>query len=311
MDSISTVKAIAAGASLLPLLQAAPWAGEIAAVFHRSILCTAPNHRLLHLHTGPQLVSPFSLRIEADWATVFAEAPPVQGMPVRKIGSALDIAEHIHLSLHEVTSYQSPSCLMSDIEPAAVRTAWQVLRAHGRVSGLDKLPGIQRIVIAMHQALVGGNSAPMLEAARRLIGLGPGLTPSGDDFLVGCLRGLWLMCWNEPAACQTLNRLRDALLPNLETRTTRVSAEFIRYALGGAFAEVLDLAALSLLARSRPQVVRSAVGRLLAQGETSGSDTTLGLLTCVGALLSTPDGEPRREWHAAPSTPSASAATRG
>jgi hypothetical protein len=311
MDSISTVKGIAASASLLPLLQAAPWVGEIAAVFHRSILCTAPNRRLLHLHTGPQLVSPFSLRIEADWATMFAEAPPVQGMSVRKLGSALDIAEHVYLSLHEVISYQSPSCLMSDIEPAAVRTAWQVLKAQGRVSGLDKLPGIQSIVIAMHQALVAGNSAPMLEAARRLIGLGPGLTPSGDDFLVGWLRGLWLTRWNEPVACRLLDRLRDALLPNLETRTTRVSAEFIRYALDGAFAEVLDVAALSLLGRSQPQVVRSAVGRLLAQGETSGSDTTLGLLTCLGALLSTPDGEPGQECQAAPSIPSASAATRG
>jgi hypothetical protein len=310
MDAIITAKVIAASTDILPLLQGAPWAGPITAVFQRSILCTAPDKRLLHLHSGPQLVSPFSLRIQGDFATVRRKGRLVQGMPVRMIGSAIEIAEHVHLRLDEITAYQSPRHMQADIDPEAVKRAWQVLRTHGRPGGFERLPGMHAPVTEIQQAIAGGDEAQMLEAARGLIGLGPGLTPSGDDFLVGCLRGLWLIRRNERARRQRLDRWPTALLPDLDECTTRVGAEFIRYALQGAFAEVLDQAALSLLIPSHPQTVQSAVGRLLTQGETSGTDTALGLLRCLETLLAIPDREPRHEWQDAPATfASMSAAT--
>ena len=105
--------------------------------------------------------------------------------------------------------------------------------------------------------------------------------------------------------------LADALLPDLDARTTRVGAEFIRYALDGAFAEVLDQAALSLLDASHPLVVQSAVNRLLAQGETSGTDTMLGLLRCLEALLPSFDPEPCHQGQDAPSPMRSSVAMRG
>jgi len=223
-------------------------------------------------------------------------------MLVRKIDHTIAITENIHLRLDRTTYYQSPRHLLGDVEPEAIRHARQILRLYGRVGGFDKLPGAQTIGGTMHQALADGNAAQMLEATRYLIGLGPGLTPSGDDFLVGCLRGLWLIRRHAPVAGQTLDRLRDGLLPNLDARTTRVGAKFIRYALEGAFAEVLDQAALALLSPSHPQVLQSAVSHLLAQGETSGTDTMLGLLMCLEALLSIPDCEPRHEWQDAAAT---------
>ncbi|MGH8070852.1 MAG: DUF2877 domain-containing protein [Candidatus Entotheonellia bacterium] len=310
MDAIITANVIAASAGVLPLLQAAPWDGSIAAVFQRSILCTAPDKRLLHLHSGPRLVSPFSLRIQGDFATVRQEGRLVQGMPVRKSDSAIEIAEHVHLRLDAITSYQSPSHMLAGIAPEAVRMAWQVLRTHGRPGGFERLPGIHALVTMIQQALADSDDAQMIEAARGFIGLGPGLTPSGDDFLVGCLRGLWLIRRNERATRQRRKRWRTALLPDLDECTTRVGAEFIRYAIHGAFAEVLDQAALSLLIPSHPQMVPSAVGRLLTQGETSGTDTALGLLRCLETLSSIPDREPRHEWQDAPATfSSMSAAT--
>jgi hypothetical protein len=310
MDAIITANVIAASTGVLPLLQAAPWRGSISAVFQRSILCTVPDKRLLHLHSGPQLVSPFSLRIQGDFATVRHEGRLVQGLPVRMIGSAIEIAEHIHLRLDEITTYRSPRHMLAQIEPEAVRMAWQVLRTQGCPGGFERLPGMHAPVTMIQQALADGDDAQMIEAARGLIGLGPGLTPSGDDFLVGCLRGLWLIRRNERAMRRRLDRWRTALLPDLNECTTRVGAEFIRHALHGAFAEVLDQAALSLLIPSHRQMVQSAVGRLLTQGETSGTDTALGLLRCLETLLSIPDREPRHEWQDAPATfSSMSAAT--
>jgi hypothetical protein len=311
MGSMVTMDVIAASAGLEPFLQAAPWEGQIAAVFDRSLLCTAPDEHLLHLHMGPHLASPFSLRIEDDFAKLLHAIPFVQGMPVRKMGLTIALTEDVHLRLHRTTYYQSPRHLSVDVAPEAIGHARQTLRLYGRVGGFDQLTAAQTIGSTMHQVLTDGDAAQMLEATSQLIGLGPGLTPSGDDFLVGCLRGLWLIRSNAAGAAQTLDRLRDVLLPDLDARTTRVGAAFIRYALEGAFAEVLDRAALALLAPSHPRVVQAAITRLLAQGDTSGTDTMLGLLTCLEALLSSLNREPRHKRQDATTTFTPSAAIRG
>jgi hypothetical protein len=311
MGSMVSLNVIAASAGLQPLLEAASWEGQIAAVFRRSLLCTTPNGRLIHLHTGLRLTSPFSLRIEAGLANVLRATPFVQGMPVRKGGHTVVIAEAVHLRLHRATYYRPAGHPSGDVEPEAIRHAHGILELYGRVGGFDRLPGVQTIGRTMRRALADRNAARLSETAHQLIGLGPGLTPSGDDFLVGWLRGLWLMRKNTPGVCQMLDHLRHALLPDVGARTSRVGAEFIRYAMEGAFAEVLDRAALALLAPSRPRVMQSAVSRLLAQGETSGTDTMLGLLTCLEARASSPDHEPYHAWHDAATRLSTSAATRG
>jgi Protein of unknown function (DUF2877) len=295
MVSIVTMNVIAASAGVQPCLQTAPWEGQIAAVFDHSVLCTAAAERLLHLHTGPRLASPFSLRVEGGFAAMLRGIPFVRGMPVRGIDHTITIAEDVHLRLERTTYYQSPRHLSGDVAPEAIRRARQTLRSSGRVGGFDQLPDAQAIGSTVRRALADRHAAQLLEATRQLIGLGPGLTPSGDDFLVGCLRGLWLMHRTVPGAGQMLDQLHDALLADLDARTSRVGAEFIRYALEGIFAEVLDQLALALLAPSHPQVVRSAVSRLLAQGETSGTDAMLGLLTGLDALLSTPEGRRRHK----------------
>ena len=308
MGSLFTVNIIAASAGLRPLLDAAAWEGRIVGVFHSGLLCTTPEGRLLHLHAGPRLVSPFSLRMEGEFAKILRRIPLAQGMPVHKTGSGIDIAERLHLRLDDVTSYRSRHSA-GEVRPEAVEIARQALRSHGHSGSFDRMPGAQTPVTAMQQALVERHPGRIVEAARRLIGLGPGLTPSGDDLLVGCLRGLWLIRPDAQAAPQMLDRLRADLLPGLGERTTRVGAEFIRYALDGAFAEVLDRAAEALLPPTSPQLVQSALGRLLAQGETSGTDTTLGLLTCLEAMPSNSHREARTQRGGVSSVSSTSATT--
>jgi hypothetical protein len=285
MDLIVPVNVIAASAGLLPLLQAARWDGAIAAVFRRSLLVGAPDARLLHLHTGPQLVSPFSLRLEDAFATALHHTTVVPGIPVRKLGFAINIGEHLRLRLDETIDYQPPQPPTGEIDVSAVKIARQTLRSEGRSGGFDQLPDSQTLITAIHQAIADGNPDQISEAGRRLIGLGPGLTPSGDDVLVGCLRGLWLTSQDAAATRQKFARIGAGFLSTLDERTTRVGAEFIRYALNGVFAEILDYAAEALLAPTHPQRVQSAIRQLLAQGETSGADTTHGLLACVEASL--------------------------
>lgn len=313
MGLMVTMDVVAASAALEPLLQTASWEGEIAAVFRHSLLCTAPDKHLLHLHTGPRLASPFSLRIaiEEAFAKVLQATPLVQGMPVLKRDRTIVITEGVHLRLARTTYYESPRHPPGAIDPEAIGHARQTLRLYGHIGGFDRLPDAHAVARTMHWALARRDAARILEATSHLIGLGPGLTPSGDDFLVGCLRGLWLMRRNAPRVGEMLDCLREELRPTLDARTTRVSAEFIRYALDGAFAEVLDQAALTFLAPFDPQGVQSAITGLLAQGDTSGTDTIVGLLTCLEALVSLPKSEPFQELQDEVNTWAVSAAIRG
>lgn len=288
MGAIITVNVSAASAGLLPLLYAAPWQGHIAAVFERSLLLSAPDGRLVHLHTGPQLVSPFSLRLETTWAGLLRAIPLSRGMSVRLMGTVLDIAGQLRLTLEGIAHYRSPRPSAGAIDARAVRIAQDTLTRHEGPEGFEDVPGSQTLATALQQAIAAGEVEQLHTGAHGLVGLGPGLTPSGDDFLVGCLRGLWLTSHDETATRDLFTRLGARLLPDLKARTTRVGAEFLRYALDGSFAEILDRVADALVAPAHPPSVIAAIGRLLAQGGTSGGDTMRGLLTCIAALSADP-----------------------
>jgi hypothetical protein len=288
MGAIITVNVSTASVGLLPLLHAAPWQGHIAAVFQRSLLLSAPNGQLVHLHTGPQLVSPFSLRLDSTGARIPHAIFLSHGMSVRLMDTVIDIAGQLRLKLDSVAYYRSPRPSTGAIEARALQIAHDTLTQHGRSGGIETVPAIQTLATTMQQAIAARDVEHICAGARGLIGLGPGLTPSGDDFLVGCLRGLWLMSPDEVATRQMFTQLGTRLLPDIEARTTSVGAEFIRYALEGSFAEILDYAAEALVAPAHLPLVSDAIGHLLAQGDTSGSDTMRGLLTCLDALSANP-----------------------
>ncbi|WP_395105984.1 DUF2877 domain-containing protein [Actinomadura sp. SCN-SB] len=130
-----------------------------------------------------------------------------------------------------------------------------------------------------------GDLAGTIEAAERIVGLGPGLTPSGDDILCGLLlslrllggaarpggRAVWLADW-----------LGAAVTADAGTRTTALAATLLHCAASGAAgAEVA--AVLRAVAGLEPAA--PAVRRLLAAGHTSGADLASGVLAGCRAVL--------------------------
>jgi hypothetical protein len=127
-----------------------------------------------------------------------------------------------------------------------------------------------------------------------LLGLGPGLTPSGDDVLAGMLVGLHHLDWTrgaelrraagrgQPPASVVRDTIATRVLVDAPTRTATLSAALLGHAARGEAASEVT-AVLNSLCGRRP--LSPALMRLLAVGHTSGYDTACGLLAAGRALL--------------------------
>ncbi len=121
------------------------------------------------------------------------------------------------------------------------------------------------------------------EAVRRdladLIGLGPGLTPSGDDMLIGLLAALWTrgLAGGEDAvrAMGKIGLIRS-LLAGFSERTTLISWNFLAHAAAGRFAEPVIKIIRALLGGD-DGTLSALVCRLFFHGASSGRDTYFGI----------------------------------
>jgi hypothetical protein len=138
------------------------------------------------------------------------------------------------------------------------------------------------IAMALHQACRSLDLEPAALQVRRLIGWGEGLTPSGDDFLVGLLAGLQVLVQAEPRRRCFVDGLACAIVRGT-ARTTPIAAHFLRLAAAGDFTEPLVVLRQALVAGPDDDDVHHALRAALAVGATSGADTVSGLLAGLRA----------------------------
>jgi hypothetical protein len=133
---------------------------------------------------------------------------------------------------------------------------------------------------ALEDGVRGRDAGLAGHAAARLMGLGPGLTPAGDDFLCGLLAALW--CASEDGGRDRRFAVEwGATLAARLDATNVVSATFLECAIAGCFpGAVCGLAAAFAGRRAdhRPGDAGEALDRLCARGHSSGMDTATGFL---------------------------------
>lgn len=112
-------------------------------------------------------------------------------------------------------------------------------------------------------------------AASRLAGLGEGLTPAGDDFLLGVVYALWAALPSERAV-PLVTAITAAAIP----RTTRLSAAWLKAAARGEAGAAWH-ALIDSLANGQETAVVTAVQRILASGHTSGPAAWCGFVTTL------------------------------
>jgi hypothetical protein len=132
---------------------------------------------------------------------------------------------------------------------------------------------------ALSQWLAGGMpdvASETVHALSQLIGLGPGLTPSGDDFLGGALIALHAL-GSQPLA----QALAAKLLPLCEHRTHPISVAHIRAAAAGVGGEALHACLCTMVDARDPGACLEAIA---STGHTSGWDALAGAVTVAAGL---------------------------
>jgi len=160
------------------------------------------------------------------------------------------------------------------------RPAWELLQSK-RTDIIGQLtllpiatyqPALPTDLLSTFSASVAaGNLPASIPAARRLAGLGAGLTPAGDDFMMGAMHAAWII--HPPDIAGVLARqIADTTAP----LTTSLSAAWLRSAgkgeAGILWHEFFD----ALRSVGRIGNPTYAMNRILAVGETSGADALAG-----------------------------------
>lgn len=277
--------------------------GTVHSVFRQACNIRLEPHGLLTLLPSEKANVPQGIRLNTSTRPVFSDLPRV-GQPVACRGgilraSGLDFSVDLRLARPWHIDLQDMHLdLRQHAQSHSWAIAWSELKVARRRSGLsgvlgmvspsnmelDALPAadilLQRSTHTI-PALLHATKDFQLEDAkaciRPLIGLGPGLTPSGDDFLVGYMAGLWA------TASDTLSRMQflaafGAEISAAAQHTNEISCAYLRSAAIGHVSEPIAKLAQQLKRANDMRSVRVATQAALQVGHTSGTDGVLGLL---------------------------------
>ncbi|MBE2232590.1 MAG: DUF2877 domain-containing protein [Anaerolinea sp.] len=148
-----------------------------------------------------------------------------------------------------------------------------------------------QVIDGLLQSYRQGDLGQVAAQAGRLAGLGPGLTPAGDDWLAGWLVGLRAAAaLDSTAPPLPLEVVGQAVVAS--ARTTRLSLAFLQAAADGAAAEPWHML-LAGLPSDDPDPLRPAAAAILRTGATSGADMLAGFLAAFRGLRNSQELETR------------------
>jgi hypothetical protein len=127
---------------------------------------------------------------------------------------------------------------------------------------------------AVEQIRIGfqeGKRASILMGSAALAGLGIGLTPAGDDFLVGMMHGLWIR------AADLAQKLCLEIARTASPRTSTLSAAWLEAASDGEATQAWHTFIRTIYDDSA-ESMEAALDQILRTGQTSGADALTGFL---------------------------------
>jgi hypothetical protein len=114
-------------------------------------------------------------------------------------------------------------------------------------------------------------------AVGALVGLGFGLTPSGDDLLVGYMAGLWCTIRDKSERAQFISSLGEKII-HLFRKTNDISRTYLYHAVRGQVSSRLADLAEAICRGKNPERLLEIAEAAMRVGHTSGMEAVTGML---------------------------------
>lgn len=155
----------------------------------------------------------------------------------------------------------------------------QYCNEHGVCSAVQLFPGSGGRIARLY---IEASRDHLEQELRALIGLGSGLTPDGDDFILGHVAALWP--WQHIGSVAAhIEHIQSIGSLNLN-RTTDISRHFLSLAFQGHYSQPVDSLTTALLKGVFPEVINNAALQVMRFGSSSGAMCMAGYLNGITSL---------------------------
>lgn len=294
MKEIAELHALSFDAALLHSPAMPCGAARVHSVFRHVVNLDLGADRLLTLAGRHSDDAPDTLVVDVkDWS----DHPLYPGVEVCLQERRIMIGQNLAVSYERARPWHDelPAWPQdASVLHANVRLARRHLELQGKGIGLERsardastgleramIDRFQRSVQGLCQALAADDEGLANRHIDELVGFGPGLTPAGDDFLLGLVAVL-----NIPRSpCHQWRRLGAWVLRCAALQTNAISVAALRHAVRGRVrASLIDLC--DALLHSGPMAMLLALARVVKMGSSSGSDIALGILSALQFQMS-------------------------
>ncbi len=261
---------------------------EVHSTFNHAVnLRSVKNKRLITLVVAEEADLPQSIRLSTPPGFAFENWERGDSILCRD-GMLWYGAKQVRLDMRKATRFTCdlPALGIRLADPAML-AAWQAVfwmladrwshETENLAGQTTAVADIQKNAMDLADATRQNDRVASINAAAKLVGLGPGLTPAGDDFLVGFLAGLWSSTDRNQDHTGFLAGFARGVV-RLSQRTNDISRTYLFHAAHGQVSSRLADLAGAIGRGGSPERLRETAKASLQVGHISGVATTAGLL---------------------------------
>jgi len=287
------------------------WSGEVLAVHDRSCYLVGESSEIVAIVQQPLRNNPLGLVVPKVSGLLHDLSA---GVSVLGTGDRLGLGEGLTIGLERAALWDPKaypglagsdagfSRCVGEMYSAAITFAPETSLARllphlqeedlpAPLSGVAHFPRSHALIGGLVEALTQRNRRSLKVVTASLAGLGPGLTPAGDDFLGGVLVALALAHDHQPDAL--LAEIAGLVVETAAPRTHEISAAYLRAAYAGEVSEAWQ-PLIRTVAAGDAAGIAPLVRAVMDHGATSGADTLAGFLAGLGGIyrMSPPSWSP-------------------
>ena len=266
--------------SLDQLAQLENYRGNVHSIFHRTMNLIDENSTLLTLSTDELDAAPQTVQL----SNFFPNEWILQGMKVegQKNGLLIDSKWYVNFQemipqVLEVPTFSFHPTLFAQLAVVSKQMLRKKKEAGTTTFEQQLVSRLEEAIMNFEQAVLMKNEKEINKRMNQLIGLGLGLTPSGDDYLTG----FFLVTGMHDYPQLWLNKRLSIAFYQRETQTNMISQTQMALALKGQARARLLLLLKEVMQETTSNQLDKRVEEVLKIGSSSGADILRGMISGI------------------------------